>query len=174
MFLTGGKLPLDEFLPEGGILFGGGGGGATLPELELPLTDSCNLFGGGGGGATDLLGGGGGGCDLVEECCGLELPLGIGGGRLEAPFTVGSDPGGIGSGLDCIEETGDGPAVADDDLEGGGGRGLLAAGIDGGGTDGGPLEGVGGPGLAVPGTGGGLTDGGFLDDGGGRETASLD
>ena len=87
----------------------------------------------------------------------------MGGGRLEVPFTVGSESGGVaGSGLDCIEESGDGPAVADDVLGGGGGRGLLPDGPDGGNLDGG-----GGPGLAVSGTGGGLIDGGFLDGGGG-------
>ena len=62
-----------------------------------------------------------------------------------------------GRGLDCIEETGDGPGIADDVLGGGGGRGLLldVAILDG------------GPGLAESGMGGGLIDGGFLDGRGG-------
>lgn len=85
------------------------------------------------------------------------LPLGTGGGRPEVPFMVGSESGGVaGRGLDCIEEVGDGPALVDDVLGGGGGLGLL--------PDGGIL---GGPGLAVSGIGGGLTDGGFLDGRGG-------
>ena len=72
---------------------------------------------------------------------------------------VGSESGGVGRGLDCIEDIGDGPAVADDDLGGGGGLALV--------PDGGILAGGGGPGLAVSGIGGGLTEGGFLDGGGG-------
>ena len=64
------------------------------------------------------------------------FPPGNEGGRLELPFIVGSESGGVaGRGLDCIEDTGglggieevgDGPTAVDDDrIGGGGGLGLL-------------------------------------------------